>query len=90
MTLYTFDHDSPCSETTACVGSCPANWPPLTAADDPVAAPGVTGQLDTIERDDGTRHVTYKGNRLYRSSLDTAPGDTNGDGVAGVWHVARP
>jgi hypothetical protein len=30
------------------------------------------------------------GTALYTYSKDTKPGDTIGEGVAAVWHVARP
>ena len=44
----------------------------------------------TITRDDGTMQVTYNGLPLYRFANDTAAGQTNGEGVAGLWSVAKP
>ena len=44
--------------------------------------------LGTLTRDDGTVQVTYKGWPLYHLSGDTTPGDTNGQGMEGVWFLA--
>ena len=51
---------------------------------------GANGTLATITRDDGTMQVTYNGMPLYGFAADKAPGDTKGDGVGGVWSVAKP
>ncbi len=88
-TLYTFDNDVGESGASACDASCAATWPPLPVSE-PTASSDVTGELGTITRADGSPQVTYKGKPLYLFSSDPAPGDTNGDGVAGVWHVAAP
>ena len=42
------------------------------------------------ERDDGAKQLAYKGKPLYYWSKDQKPGDRTGDGVNGVWHVAKP
>jgi hypothetical protein len=34
--------------------------------------------------------VTIDGHPLYTFSGDTAAGDTNGEGIGGVWFVASP
>jgi predicted lipoprotein with Yx(FWY)xxD motif len=39
---------------------------------------------------DGKQQVTYKGMPLYTYANDTAPGDTKGDKLAGVWFAAVP
>lgn len=88
-TLYTFDNDVAGSGASACDASCAANWPPLPV-DNPTASSDVTGDLDTITRDDGSPQVTYNGEPLYLFAGDASPGDTNGDGVGGVWHVVAP
>ena len=46
--------------------------------------------LGTLTRDDGTVQVTYNGWPLYHFSGDTAPGDTNGQGLEGVWFLVSP
>ena len=48
---------------------------------------GVTGQLGTLTRADGTTQVTYAGKPLYYWQGDTKPGDATGNGVTGAWHV---
>lgn len=90
MALYTFDNDSPGSST--CTGNCADTWPPLTVAmgETPAAAPGVSGELGTIVRDDLTHQVTYNGAPLYYFVGDTQVYDVGGDGLNGVWHLARP
>src|SRR5437867_4419145 len=78
----------------ACSGSgaCATTWPPFTvdSKDQLKAGTGVTGALDMISRDDGSKQVTYKGAPLYYYSGDTKAGDTNGEGFAGKWFVAAP
>jgi predicted lipoprotein with Yx(FWY)xxD motif len=88
-TLYTFDNDVAGSGASACNAGCAANWPPLPVSN-PTASSDVNGELGTITRDDGSPQVTYNGKPLYLFSGDAAAGDTNGDGVAGIWHVAAP
>ncbi len=88
MTLYTFKNDAPGSGKSACTGACATAWPPLTTSATTIAAPaGVTGALATITRDDGKMQATYQGQPLYHYAADSAPGDTKGNGVGGVWSV---
>ncbi len=84
MTLYTFDRDS--AGKSACNGPCATNWPPLMAAADAKAM----GDWTTIKRDDGKMQWAYKGKPLYTWVKDTKAGDVTGDGVNGVWHIAKP
>jgi predicted lipoprotein with Yx(FWY)xxD motif len=89
LTLYTFTNDTAGSGESACYDACASAWPPLTS-EDPTAGEGITGELSTIERTDGAMQVTYDGMPLYYFASDTAPGDTNGHEVGGVWFVAEP
>jgi predicted lipoprotein with Yx(FWY)xxD motif len=89
MTLYVFDRDE--SNVSNCADRCAETWPPLLLdSGDPVAPPDLVGELTVFTRADGRRQVAYRGQPLYRYTGDSQPGDTTGDGVGGVWHLARP
>jgi predicted lipoprotein with Yx(FWY)xxD motif len=62
--LYVFTRDP--KNRTRCHGACAVAWPPFYAKGHPRPGRGVDrGLLDTIERRDGRRQVTYKGQPLY-------------------------
>ena len=84
MTLYTFDKDT--AGKSACNGTCAKLWRPALAT----AGASASGNLSIITRSDGSKQWAYKGKPLYTWSNDTKPGDTTGDGVKTVWHVAQP
>ena len=84
MTLYTYDKDAGGKST--CNGQCATNWPPLMASAD--AKP--MGDYTVVTRDDGAKQWAYKGKPLYAWAKDAKPGDTTGEGVNNVWHIARP
>jgi len=86
MTLYTFDNDTAGSGKSACNGPCAGLWPPVVAEAD--AKP--EGDLTIITRDDGSKQWAYKGKPVYTWVKDSKPGDVTGDGVNGVWHIAKP
>jgi predicted lipoprotein with Yx(FWY)xxD motif len=86
-TLYRFDHDTVGAATSACTGNCALTWPPDTVTGTPSAAAGVTGVLGVITRSDGGRQLTIDGHPVYHYSGDSAAGDTNGNGIGGIWHV---
>jgi predicted lipoprotein with Yx(FWY)xxD motif len=90
MTVYTFANDE--AGVSNCADDCAENWPPLTVGEnDRVAgAAGIEGELGIIDREDGSRQVTYNGMPLYFFAEDEAAGDTNGQGVGDVWAVAAP
>lgn len=87
LTLYLFTNDE--AGVSNCVDSCADNWPALTveAGSEPVAGDGVTGTLAVIERADGSMQVTINDVPLYYFAGDSAAGDTNGQGVGGIWFV---
>lgn len=87
--LYVFDKDQAGAMTSACTGGCATIWPALTVTGTPSAGPGVPGQLTAAGPSGGGSQVAWNGKLLYEYSGDHAPGDTNGDGVAGIWHVAK-
>jgi predicted lipoprotein with Yx(FWY)xxD motif len=62
--LYLFTRDP--RNRTRCYGACAEAWPPFYAKGRPRAGQGVDRDLlGTIERRDGRRQVTYKGQALY-------------------------
>jgi predicted lipoprotein with Yx(FWY)xxD motif len=84
MTVYTFDHDT--AGASSCYGKCAEEWAPVTAAAD--AQP--FGKMSIVERTDGTRQWAYDGKPLYHyDDDDSKPGDAEGDGEGGVWHVVK-
>jgi predicted lipoprotein with Yx(FWY)xxD motif len=89
-TLYVFKNDT--ANTSNCSGQCASNWPPLTLAGGAQVkgAAGVTGPLSTFARADGTMQVAYNAAPLYYYAPDQKAGDVKGEGVAGVWSVAKP
>jgi predicted lipoprotein with Yx(FWY)xxD motif len=82
-TVYTFDKDAP--GASSCYGDCAEEWPPVTAAAD--AQP--FGEMTVVTRTDGTHQWAYEGKPLYLYHDDDAPGDMEGDGEGGVWHVVK-
>jgi predicted lipoprotein with Yx(FWY)xxD motif len=81
MTLYTYAKDT--ATSSACTGQCATEWPPLVTTGQAMAGTGVTGQLGTLTRSDGTTQVTYAGRPLYYWQGDTKAGDVTGNGVGG-------
>ncbi len=89
-TVYVFDRDTPGSGESACSGECLAAWPAVTAESEDPAVEGVSGEVGTIERDDGTLQVTLGGLPLYLYANDAEAGDVTGQGVNQVWWVVAP
>ncbi len=87
-TLYMFTRDAP--GVSNCYEQCATNWPPLMTSGAPAAPDGLDGMLGTTTRKDGTVQVTYNQMPLYYWFRDSAPGDTNGQNVGGVWFVVNP
>jgi len=91
LTLYFFTVDTS-GDATACTDpECRATWPPVTiaAAPAPAAPAGASGTVTSfIRSDDNQIQLAYDGHPLYYFAGDQAAGDTNGQGVGGVWFVA--
>lgn len=88
--LYVYTKDK--GKTSACYGECAKAWPPLTTTG-PVTISGqftVPADLGVTTRTDGTKQVTYGGHPLYYFAGDTAPDQTKGDGVGGIWFLVGP
>jgi predicted lipoprotein with Yx(FWY)xxD motif len=87
-TLYVFMADT--STESTCYDECAATWPALTVDGEPSAEGVDASLLGTSARNDGSTQVTLNGHPLYYYAPDTSPGDTNGQGVGGVWFVVTP
>ncbi len=84
MSLYTFDKDE--IGKSNCYGGCARKWPPaILAADTPLGE-----NYSLIRRKDGKMQAAFKGQPLYLWSGDKRVGQTSGDGIGDVWHLARP
>ena len=87
-TLYTLTSGG---GAIACSGSCPHVWPPVlvpAGATSLTGGPGVTG----LGKSSSGTVVEYQKYPLFRYSGDTAPGETNGNGISsygGVWYVIK-
>lgn len=90
MTLYRFTKDGPDRSACGAANDCLKKWP-LFLADTTEQGPGVDpAAAGVMTREDGARQSTYKGQPLYYFFKDKAGGDTNGQGVNGVWFVVAP
>jgi predicted lipoprotein with Yx(FWY)xxD motif len=89
LTLYYYAEDKPGSGKSVCTGGCAVAWPPLAA---PVRAPAgmpLPGRLGVITRPGGVRQVTINGYPVYLYAGDKAPGQAEGNGLEGAWHVIK-
>ena len=84
MTLYTFKNDK--EGMSNCYDACADNWPPYIAE---AGAKPMDG-YSLVERKDGSKQWAKGGMPLYFWVKDMNKGDTTGDGVKGVWDVAKP
>jgi len=90
-TLYYFTKDTP--GNSACTGDCKQKWQIYCYQTDGITpGPGLKASDFTWFQwaDGSTEHLMYKGKPLYRFAGDETPGDTNGDGVKGVWFIVKP
>ncbi len=83
MTLYYRTSDS---GSSVCSGGCASAWPPMlaTGSATPTGATSLPGQLSVGTNANG-KQVEYNGHPLYTYSGDSAPGQTKGQGIGGVW-----
>jgi predicted lipoprotein with Yx(FWY)xxD motif len=89
LTLYYFTPDT--ATQSACSGQCAHNWPPLffSGSGAPTSSANLSGKLSVLMDVNGSQ-VEYNGHLLYAFAGDTAPGQTNGQGLFGKWLVATP
>lgn len=83
LSLYTFDKDA--AGVSNCYGECAVKWPPVTAG----MYAKADGEFSLVKRTDGAKQWAFKGMPLYLWQGDKKPGDVSGDGLGGVWHLAK-
>ena len=87
--LYLSLQDTPGKSN--CTADCLTVWKPVLVDARVIAGSGVMqANLGVIVLPNGTRQVTYLGAPLYTYSKDVNPGDTNGQGIGGVWFLVTP
>jgi predicted lipoprotein with Yx(FWY)xxD motif len=84
--LYIYDADT--ATASNCTGGCALTWPPLVGTPKPSAGLD-DSEFGTITRPDGSKQVTYDEHPLYYYGKDTDSKDVYGDGVDGMWHLAK-
>lgn len=90
-TLYLFTKDTPWPMKTACDEACLKKWTPagLVKVSDAEALGLDPKSLFTFTRPDGTKQEAFNCWPAYTFNGDTAPGQTNGQGVGGVWFAIK-
>jgi predicted lipoprotein with Yx(FWY)xxD motif len=83
-TLYGFAKDTQGKST--CYNACATAWPPVVAQVQPQAGQGLNpALLSAVPRQDGSMQVIYGKWPVYYFAKDQQAGQTNGQGVQGVW-----
>jgi predicted lipoprotein with Yx(FWY)xxD motif len=89
--LYAADEEA--DSSIVCTGACTSFWIPLTTDGGAPSGNSLPSDLGVVERGDGTRQVTFDGERLY-TFVEDEPGEVSGDGFSDAfdgqqftWHV---
>ena len=88
--LYFFSLDANGNSSCTVGSGCLALWPVAYVANPTIGAGLSASDFSSITRSDGAKQTTYKGWPLYTYSGDVHAGDVFGDGIAGIWFVAKP
>ena len=91
FTLYYFTPEKGATVVCASTSACNTTCPPLTSSSGAPSAPsGVSGTFGVVTLPNGTAEVTYQNWPLHTYSGDSAAGQTNGQGIQGMWFAATP
>jgi predicted lipoprotein with Yx(FWY)xxD motif len=89
--LYAADEEA--DSSVVCTGACTSFWVPLTIDGSAPSGDSLPSELGVVEREDGTRQVTFDEQRLY-TFVEDEPGEVTGDGFSDAfdgqqftWHV---
>ena len=88
MSLYGFLNDT--GGISACYDACAETWPPVLVDGSDLPAGLDAAVFSVSERTDGTHQLVAGDWPLYLYAPDTAPGDTQGQGVGEVWFLVDP
>ncbi|MFJ7271046.1 SCO0930 family lipoprotein [Streptomyces sp. NPDC099050] len=88
-TLYRFGKDSAWPMKFGCLDSCLNTWKPAAPVEREKAVGIAAGLVGSVERPDGTRQLTIDCWPVYLYTGDTAPGQTNGHGLQGLWFAVN-
>ncbi len=102
LSLYMFANDA--DGASSCTGGCETTWPPFTTdlSTAKLGAGLTLTDFAMITTASGKKQVTYNGWPLYTYSpsgtdgygnttnIPEAAGSTRGDGVSGIWFIAKP
>ena len=91
--LYAAEEEA--DSSVVCTGACTSFWMPLTIEEGAPSGTSLPSELGVVEREDGTRQVTFDEQRLY-TFVEDEPGEATGDGFSDAfdgqqftWHVVR-
>jgi hypothetical protein len=86
------DNDTANPSKSNCSGDCAKTWPPvLVQKGTKIFLNGVLrNQIGVVRRDDNNLQLTIGHWPVYRFSGDTQSGQTNGEGVKGLWFAVSP
>ena len=88
-TLYFYVKDTAGSGASSCDATCLGNWPAYDVQS-PTLGAGLAATDFARIPNGAAMQTTFKGRPLYTFKNDAAAGDTKGEGVGGIWFVARP
>jgi predicted lipoprotein with Yx(FWY)xxD motif len=87
MTAYYYLPDVPNSGVSSCTGGCLVHWPAITSKTATPVVDGVTAKVSVIP---GSNQILINGRPIYTFAGDQSVGQTNGQGIGGVWYVISP
>ncbi len=87
MTAYYYLPDLPNSGVSSCTGGCLVHWPAITSKTTTPVVEGVSANVSIIPT---SNQILINGRPIYTFVGDQKVGDTNGQGVGGIWYVVSP
>jgi predicted lipoprotein with Yx(FWY)xxD motif len=85
FTLYYRTTDIQSNGTSTCSGTCVKNWPVFYTSNLVLPSGLNASSFKVVIRSDGLKQLTYDGWPLYFFIGDKQAGNTNGQGIGGIW-----